>query len=71
LALNPAKDGEHFLKTLFLFTVFGFKVQYYYKWLLVFIFISEFKTQPEEKNHQYQTKNEMCIHSIPLYIAVF
>jgi len=67
LALNPAKDGEHFLKTLFVLTVFGFKVQYYYKWLLVFIFISEFKTQPEEKTHQYQTKNEMCIHFTLLY----
>jgi len=59
LALNPAKDGEHFLKTLFMFTVFGFKVQYYYKWLLVFIFISEFKTQPEEKSDQHQAENKM------------
>jgi len=67
-----------FQRPLFVFVVIGFKIQQNHTRSFFFIFIPEFKAQPEEKTHQYQTKNEMCIHFILLFkrqkipqIAVF
>jgi len=51
----------------FLFHVIKISKPFLYLWSFL---LSELKTEPECKANEYKTKNKMCIHSIPLCIAV-